>query len=709
MLDRLDLEQLRDIRSRSEMTLKPSPYLKRKFVNDSGEEAEVSIRNYQKIGIMNLLMVPSMLLGDDTGLGKTLEVLSAIGYVWLKEPEYVPIIVTTKSSLFQWEAEVKRFMQDMEVVTVHGEPFKRHEAYEEFFLRHDPSRRRLIIMTYDNVMYDAEESVIRSEPRKAKDLPKGFGKQFQALSKSVKEAKAILDERKRVVQERFSGALLEVQDYVRECGQKGSVEAPFPPGWTDLDTKVVKDCLSAKADWQSKTDALAQMKEQRAPSRHVPGIVGYMLRLRADYPGAKFLLVMDEMHKLKNHKSQFHLKTDAMCKLAERRIGMTATPVKNRLMEFWSLYRILQPDLFPKITAFKGEFCVEKMQRIGGGRQIPVVVGYKNLDEFVRRIEPYYLSRKKHDVAKELPELVSVEVECELSPEQDVLYDMAEAGLLDEMDNPDAQQSDTLRAITACLQACDAPQLLTNDDGEPFEGKSSKLEALIDLLEGSAEGKKVIVYSKFEKMISLIEERLRDEKIKCVRITGKESDPKKRRKAAEEFQRPDSGVDVILLTSAGSESINLQAAEHFVFFDLPWSYGDYLQLVGRMIRIGSAHGMVVAHHFIARRASGDETIDKHILKALKAKKKLADKVAGENLKDALQFTEAQDATLDALASLFEDRKGKQRTDKRLPAKPPRDGRSAAPKKAARTGKDAPDPDEDGDYRPYSLPIDLSDI
>lgn len=704
MLAAVEMDQLREIRKREEVTLKPSPFLRDSFVNDLGEEAKVSVRNYQKIGIMNLLMVPQMLLGDDTGLGKTLEVLSAIGYVWLKEPEYVPIIVTTKSALFQWEAETKRFMQDMECVTVHGEPFQRHGFYREFFFNHDPSKKRLLILTYDHVMYDAEESVIREQPRKAKDLPKGFNKEMKAVKDERKKAEASLTALKGVVNEKFVGAAFDIQEFVRECSKKGVVEGPFPSGWSPLDTEVVTKCLEARAAFQAVDARLNEMKEQLAPSTKVMGIPEYMALLKEAHPDARFMLVMDEMHKLKNHKSQFHEKTQSMSLLCERLVGMTATPVKNRLMEFWSLFRILIPSLFPKITHFKGEFCIEKMQKIGGGRQVPVVVGYKNLEEFVRRIEPFYLSRKKHDVAKELPKLISVEVDCELSSVQDDLYDMAEAGLLDEMDDPDQTQN-SLQAITACLQAVDAPQLLTNDDGDPFEGKSSKLEALSDLLDGSAEGQKVIVYSKFEKMITLIEERLKQDKVKCVRITGKESDPKKRRKAAEQFQDPNSGVNVILITSAGSESINLQAAQHFVFFDLPWSYGDYLQLVGRMIRIGSSHTTVVAHHFLGRRIDGTQTIDHHVHKSLKAKKKLADKVAGENLQGALEFSTAEgekDAVLDAVAELAKASKGKPRNPKRLPVKPGKE----RPAKAVQAKEKDP---EDEDYKPYMSGLDLSGV
>ncbi len=652
-MDLADLERLREIRSRQSMTLKPSPYLRSTFVNDAGEEEPVTIRNYQKVMVMQLLLMDRFINADDTGLGKTLTVLTAIGYVWLQEPEYVPIVIVPKSALFQWEAEAHKFLQGMECVTVHGAPFERHAAYSEFFRGHDPAKKRIVILTYDNVMYDAEESVIREEPRKAKDLRPGFNKELSHAKKLAASAKDAYGREKDVVEDRFAGALLEIQEFVREAGKKDMVSGPFPSGWTSADTDALHRFFQARRDAQAGAARLDSLKEERAPSRRVPGLTAYMQELQAAHPSAKFMLVMDEMHKLKNHKSQFHEKTRTMSLMCSRLVGMTATPVKNRLLEFFSLFRIICPGLFPKITRFQEEFCVMKLQKVSASRWVPILIHYKNLDEFVRRIEPYFMSRKKYDVAKELPQLISVEVECELSEDQDDLYESAEAGLLEEMDD-ESDTASTLKATVACLQAADAPQLLSNDDGVPYEGESSKLEALVDLLE-SSEGKKTIIYSKFEKMITLISERLKKEKVKHVRITGKESDPKVRRKHAVEFQDINSGTNVILITSAGAESLNLQAAEDFVFFDLPWSAGDYLQLIGRMIRIGSSHITVTAHHFLARRRDGTSTIDHHVLKALKVKKKLMDKVAGDNLVGAFKFSK-EDLVGEILSSMRSQRK-----------------------------------------------------
>jgi len=632
------LERIRQTRAKQDIILKPSPYLRDSYTDEYGEDHPVKIRNYQSQGILNLLQMERMVLGDDTGLGKTLEMLSTIGYVWMKEPEYVPIIVTTKSALFQWEDETKKFMQNMEAVTVSGEPFKRHRSYEDFFLNHDPSKKRLLILTYDMIMYDLVEAVIRDKPQKPRP---GFNKELKEARQAKKETAEKLGPIKDVYDKHFAQRPYDIVAYLDEFWKDGP-SPPFPPGWTDEDSRVLEQFVSAKANANVAAQKVADLNTEAAPPKKVPGIIDYLKEMKFAHPHIKLMLVMDEMHKLKNHRSQFHEKTAAIARECSRTYGMTATPVKNRLMEFFSLFRIIQPTLFPKITPFQDQFCLTKLQPIGGGRQVRIVVGYKNLDQFVNIIEPYYLSRKKHDVAKELPELLSREVDCELTELQEELYDLAETGLLNQSEDPDVSQADLLSSMVMCQQAVNSPQLIADGDGNIYEGPSSKIDTLLELL-GEIEDQKVIIFSKFEKMISLIEKKLVEEKIACVRITGKENSAKQRNDARNAFQDVKSGINVILITTAGSESLNLQSAEHFIFMDMPWSWGDYIQLIGRMIRIGSVYKTVIAHHLLGRKRDGSKTIDHHVLKALRAKKKLADKVAGESLKEGLKFTETDTA------------------------------------------------------------------
>jgi len=633
------LRQIRDLGS--PIVLKPSPFLKTESVNEYGDSVPVGLRDYQRHDVFNLLMVERMVLGLDTGLGKTLEVLTAIGYVWMKEPEYIPIVLTTKSALFQWAAECEKFMLGMEVMVVHGEPYERQAKYDAFF---SSPGKKILLMTYDTMFRDVDTSVIKDRGVKAPAAVKKAAKEARVVEKAAKEkAEALVSSLKELTDSRT----FDDSEYV--FARMNGKEWKKPPGWTDADEKMLLEACTSRETYMISRRESAALAEQVAPSIQVPGLSDRLAS--AISSGSRVMLAMDEAHKIKNYRSQLHEKVRSVSDVAERVIAMTATPVKNRLMEFFGVFRVVKPDLFPKVTHFQNEFCITKLQKIAGGRQVPVVVGYKNLDEFVRRVEPYYLTRKKHDVAKELPELISVEVQCELHDLQDELYDMAEAGV---GDDDEESYADVLSSLTMCQQAVNAPQLILDDEGKPFEGPSSKVDALLDILDGAA-GQKVIVFSRFEKMISYVESVLKKEGIRSVRITGKESSAKVRQEAREKFQDMRSEVDVILITTAGSESLNLQAAEHFVFLDLPFSYGDYYQLIGRMIRIGSSHSTVVAHHLIGVRRSGEKTIDRHVLSILRSKKKLIDKVAGDGIIGGLHFKSGDDMVKDLLGEIKRSR------------------------------------------------------
>lgn len=636
------VKSLRALRTSAGFDLKPSHYLRDRYVNEHGVENQVSLRNYQKIGIMNLLQVPCSILGDDTGLGKTLTSLSTVGYVWLKEPEFVPVILTKKSSLHQWADETRRFMQGMEVVTADDEPHARDKTYESFFLKGDPSVKKLLVMTYDTLFKDAQESVVRDRSEKP---PKGSRKALADAREAVRNVQARFDPLKIIFEAHFEGRMMDIHDHIRSILKTGEDPNGTPIGWTEKDEKALRDIMAVHTELAAAKRAVEVAKDVVEPPKVVKGVIQYVMDMMEARPGTKLMLIMDEMHVLKNPKSKTHELVAKLANMSERRIGMTATPVKNRLMEFFALFKIIWPSLFPKVTHFQNDYCLVKMQPIPGNRKVPVVVGYKNLDGFVQKIEPFYLSRKKQDVAKELPELVTREIRCELSNMQEELYDLAEVGALTKGSDADTSTAEVATAMVRLQQAANAPDLIKDEEGNPYRGGSCKIDALMDLLEDELEGVKVLVFSRFEQMISLIGEEMTKRKIRYVRITGKENKASDREKSRATFQNPDSGVNVILITTAGTESLNLQATEQVIFVDAPWSYGDYAQTLGRMIRIGSIHKMVVATHLIAVKQDGGKTIDQYVIAKLREKKKLSDKVSGEGIKGGLQFVDS-DITMD---------------------------------------------------------------
>ena len=86
-------------------------------------------------------------------------------------------------------------------------------------------------------------------------------------------------------------------------------------------------------------------------------------------------------------------------------------------------------------------------------------------------------------------------------------------------------------------------------------------------------------------------------------------------------------MQVIFITMAGGDAINLQTAKATVFYDTPWSAGDYIQIIGRMIRIGSEHDRVYAIHLVCK-----DTVDDRVQAVRRKKMKLIEAVLGERLK-----------------------------------------------------------------------------
>jgi intein/homing endonuclease/superfamily II DNA or RNA helicase len=336
------------------------------------------------------------------------------------------------------------------------------------------------------------------------------------------------------------------------------------------------------------------------------------------------VMILDEATVVKNPTSQIHqvVRHLASPDTTKRCWGLTATLIKNNLVEGYGIYRVVVPSLFGMTaTAFQNDYCIVQMQPIGKGRKVPVVVGYRksDVDRFRLKIEPYYLGRPKHAVATELPALTSKIVKVGMTAVQHFKYQEALAGILQV--GAEEKEVTKLTAVTYCQEIVNHPGLIQCD------GDSEKLDELVDMLSsGDLEGEKVIVYTRFARMVTIGMKALEDVKIKCVRVTGAESEDE-RAAAQRAFQDPNSDVKVIWITSAGNDAINLQAAKALVFYDTPFSAGDFLQTLGRMIRIGSIHTRVTAIHLVA-----DNTVDERVMTIMEKKMGLLEAVLGKRIK-----------------------------------------------------------------------------
>ncbi len=562
-------EHLKQIRASKTVSLKSTPMLRPEIVGLDGTPQEFHLRYYQVIGVYHLLAVKRMVLGDGTGLGKTVELVSFLAYLWAKEPENKVIIVTPKSALGQWESEILRFTTGVKPFVVRGSLAERKEIYQNF-AHHVGPEKAVLIINYHVLIRDWN-----------------FGSNRPLLPNGQPDPKA-----------------------------------NPTPGLLDGITQSLKSSV----------------------------------------------VTFDECQAFKN----LNTKTAQVCSFLSQRAGrcygLTATLLKNRLEEGFSIYKVIVPGLFTTKTRFLEEFCFTKLQSVPGGRKIPIITGYKNLQTFRDRIDPYFLGRPKHVVSDELPKLITKEVTVEMTPAENAKYEEALNGVLELGDGEvrDYEEHKAFVALTYCQQVVNSLSLLRYGEGDSIDldmfreeqaevGTGSKEQALMDLLEEEFDEEKVIVYTRFSSLVPRLQELCNKAGIRNVAITGDVKD-KDREKAKNAFQDLNSGVRVIFITSAGSEAINLQAASAMIFYDAPWSWGDYVQLLGRPIRIGSPHQHVVAVHLVAKRPGRKKkTIDHYTLDLLAKKKDLVDKVLGESAVGALEFDKGGSFVVELAKNLADSR------------------------------------------------------
>ena len=388
----------------------------------------------------------------------------------------------------------------------------------------------------------------------------------------------------------------------------------------------------------------------------VPPELGVLDRITARIP--RLTVAFDEATAFKSNRTKTWQVCGELSARASRCYGLTATLLKNHLIEGFSIYKVIYPQVFGTKSAFLRDYCVTRLQRVAGNRKIPIVVGYKNLQGFRDRIDPFFLGRPKHEISSELPTLITREVPCELSAAEDAKYEEALSGVLalGDGDVKDYQDNKTLVSLIYCQKAVDSLSLLKYEAGDLVEvdaliadspevgSFAAKEQALLDLLTEEFGDEKVIVYCRFTSLITRLRKICAEAGIESVEVSGRVVDTASnpaRKKAQEVFQDLESKVRVIFISDAGSEAINLQAASAMIFYNAPWSWGSYVQLLGRPIRIGSPHQHVVALHLVAERPRESvkqrKTIDHYTLETLQKKKALIDKVLGESAVGALEF------------------------------------------------------------------------
>ncbi len=329
------------------------------------------------------------------------------------------------------------------------------------------------------------------------------------------------------------------------------------------------------------------------------------------YKDHRFLVhVIDEAQYIKNHSTE----ASKSVKLVESdmRFALTGTPIENRLSELWSIFDFLMPGFLYGKEAFRSDF------------ELPIM---KNRDQdsvarLKRMTGPFVLRRLKKDVLKDLPEKLEETRQTPMQKTQRRLYDSQVARIkasLEKTKDEDFSRSkiEILAEITKLRQVCCDPRLAY----ENYDGESAKRTLCMDLVETAIDsGHRMLIFSQFTSMLSLLESDLKERNIPYYEITGA-TDKRKRLQLVEDFNSSDVPVFLISL-KAGGTGLNLTGADMVIHYDPWWNTAVQNQATDRVHRIGQTN-VVTVYKLIA-----SDSIEERILELQNSKKDLADEIIG---------------------------------------------------------------------------------
>jgi len=231
-------------------------------------------------------------------------------------------------------------------------------------------------------------------------------------------------------------------------------------------------------------------------------------------------------------------------------------------------------------------------------------------------IFPFLLRRTKEQVAKDLPKKTEITLTCEMGKEQKKIYEqyrnLYRSKILGELDTKGLNKSQfsILQGLMRLRQICDSPSIIKG--AETTEAHSIKLDELSSQLHSVVGEHKVLVFSQFLGMLSLIREKLTAEGIKFEYFDGS-STTTQRQAAIKNFQEDESTRVFLISLKAGGMGLNLTAADYVYLMDPWWNPAVEQQAIDRTHRIGQTQN-IFAYRFICK-----DTVEEKIMK-LKAKK-----------------------------------------------------------------------------------------
>tara|TARA_R100001594_G_scaffold42369_1_gene74426 strand:- start:8965 stop:10602 length:1638 start_codon:yes stop_codon:yes gene_type:complete len=355
-------------------------------------------------------------------------------------------------------------------------------------------------------------------------------------------------------------------------------------------------------------------------------------------------LIFDELHRGKSwirrekyvrqdgsvgyrNKKNVSSSAAGLSRAASRRLGLTATPVRDRLSDLWAQLDLLEPDCWGSNWDFVHRYCDAVPGKFGGLN----ADGKSNVKELNLRMKTMTHVVKRAEMTKHLP------------PMRRQLAYLSKG----EQSKPSAFSKDLKAAAKRGKQALFEMKLL--------EAASRKRKWITDLAKDSVEaGQKVTIFTgrrkDCERLAESIQKALPNKPVWCGHGGHPTAD---RDMLLRSYIKNETGCVLVATTDAFGEAVDgLQHTDLCCFALLPWTPGSVTQAEGRFIRQGQSRPCLIMY------TVAEGTVDEHVADVLLNKletvgEALEDEQA-QGIADTLAGSDDEDAVIQSILELFEE-------------------------------------------------------
>ncbi len=306
--------------------------------------------------------------------------------------------------------------------------------------------------------------------------------------------------------------------------------------------------------------------------------------------------VLDEAQKIKNYNTKLYKSSKML--IARHKLALTGTPIENRLTELWSIFDFLLPGYLGSLQKFTQDYSIP----------ITKYDDKEKMKILKKIIHPFKLRRLKSEVLADLPSKIEDIRYCSLTPHQIFIYRrlVDESGtrlikkLSDESKPIDYMHIFAL--ITKLKRLCDHILLVTDNSIEYTSGKFELFKEIME--EAMDSGQKVVVFSQYLEMMSLIEQWLKTKHISFSSLRGS---TRNRSDVIKRFQDNSDCRVFVGSLMAGGLGIDLTSASIVIHYDRWWNAAREDQATDRVHRIGQKKSVQVFK--LITRGTLEEKID----------------------------------------------------------------------------------------------------